>query len=238
VIKFNLKKIAKIILLLLVVAGILWATHRFGLYKYLTPQRIRDFVLSFGYWAPIIFIVIYFLRTFVLFSASVLSIASGLAFGPFWGTVYTVIGATISSCTAFLIVRWFGRGFMEATCKSCGTAIEGLDKKIGDKGFWIILFLRLIPIFPYEGINFAAGLSKISFWQYFWGTFLGIIPGSFAYNYLGGSLINIKDPKILLGIAMVLFVIFAPTIYKIIKTARAGNTKNITAKTQRHDEKK
>jgi uncharacterized membrane protein YdjX (TVP38/TMEM64 family) len=218
----NLKKITKVALLLLLVLGLLWATRHFGLYQYLTPQRIRDFVLGFGFWAPIIYIVIYFLRTFILFSASVLSVAGGLAFGPLWGTVYTVIGATISSCTAFLIVRWFGRGFMESTCKNCGTAIEGLDEKIGDRGFWIILFLRLVPIFPYEGINFAAGLSKISFWQYFWGTFLGIIPGSFAYNYLGGSLINIKDPRILLAIALVLLVIFTPTIYKIIKTAKTG----------------
>lgn len=216
----NWKKIFKITALILIVGGILWATRHFGVYQYLTPQRIRDYILSFGIIAPIVYILIYFLRTFVLFSASVLSITGGLAFGPFWGTIYTVIGATISSCTAFMIVRWFGRGFMDATCKSCGPAIEGLDEKIGNKGFWIILFLRLIPIFPYEGINFAAGLSKIPFWQYALGTFLGIIPGSFAYNYLGGSLINVRDPKILIGIALVLVAIFTPTIYKIIKIAR------------------
>jgi uncharacterized membrane protein YdjX (TVP38/TMEM64 family) len=217
---FDLKKISKIIVLMVIVGGIIWATRHFGLYQYLTPQKIRDFVLSFGIWAPIAYITIYFLRTFILFSASVLSITGGLAFGPFWGTVYTVIGATISSCTAFLIVRWFGRGFMDSVCKSCGNAIEGLDDKIGDNGFWVVLFLRLVPIFPYEGINFAAGLSKIPFWQYALATFIGIIPGSFAFNYFGGSLINVKDPKIILAIVFVLLVTFTPTIYKIIKPTK------------------
>jgi len=219
-INFDAKKTLKIVALMIVVVGIILATRYFGVYQYLTPQRIRDFILSFGIWAPIVYIFIYFIRTFFLFSASVLSITGGLAFGPLWGTVYTVIGATISSCTAFLIVRWFGRGFMDATCKSCGQAIEGLDEKIGDRGFWVILFLRLVPIFPYEGINFAAGLSKIPFWQYALATFLGIIPGSFAFNYLGGSLLNIRDPRILLAIGLVLLVIFTPTIYKVIKTAK------------------
>jgi uncharacterized membrane protein YdjX (TVP38/TMEM64 family) len=214
---FNLKKILKFTLFAMVVALIFWSTRHFGLYEYLTPQRIRDFVLSFGIWAPIVYIFIYVLRTFFLFSASVLSISGGLAFGPFWGTVYTVIGATLSSSVAFFMVKWLGRSFMDSVCKSCGKAVEGLDNKIGNRGFLVILFLRLVPIFPYEGINFAAGLSKIRFWPYFWGTLLGIIPGSFAYNYLGGSLMNIKDPKILLAIFMVLIVIFIPTIYKLIK---------------------
>ncbi|NQU17054.1 MAG: TVP38/TMEM64 family protein [Candidatus Saganbacteria bacterium] len=211
------KKIIKILSLTIAVIAILWATHYFGVYQYLTPQRIRDFVLSFGILAPIIYIIIYVLRSFFLFSASVLSITGGLAFGPLWGTVYTVIGATLSSSLTFWLVRWFGRDFMNATCKSCGTAIEGLDEKIGNKGFWFILFLRLVPIFPYEGINFAAGLSKINFRNYFWGTFLGIIPGSFAFNYLGGSLLNIRDPKIILAITLVLLTMFIPTIYKMIK---------------------
>jgi uncharacterized membrane protein YdjX (TVP38/TMEM64 family) len=216
----NGKRIWKISIFVIIVAAIVWGTRYFGLYQYLTPQRIRDFVVSFGIWAPITYIVIYFLRTFVLFSASVLSVAGGLAFGPFWGTVYTVIGATLSSMTAFLLVRWLGRGFMDSVCKSCGPAVEGLDEKIGNRGFWIILFLRLIPLFPYEGINLAAGLSKIPLWQYSLATFLGIIPGSFAYNYLGGSLMDIKDTKILLAIALVLLVIFIPTLYKLIKAMK------------------
>jgi uncharacterized membrane protein YdjX (TVP38/TMEM64 family) len=215
-----IKKALKISILVIIVAAILIATRYFGVYEYLTPQMLRDFVLSFGILAPIAFITIYVIRTFFLFSASVLSVTGGLAFGPLWGTIYTVIGAALSSSLAFILVKWFGRGFVNNVCKSCGTAVEGLDEKIGDKGFWLILFLRLVPIFPYEGINFAAGLSKIKFWPYFWGTLLGIIPGSFAYNYLGGSLMNVKDPKILLAIFMVLVVIFIPTIYKVVKSAK------------------
>lgn len=230
---FRAKETAKIIALIIIVGGIIWLIQHFGIYQQLTPPKIRAFVLSFGLWAPIVYILIYFLRTFVLFSASVLSITGGLAFGPFWGTVYTVIGATISSCAAFLIVRWFGRGFMESICKSCGKAIDGLDEKIGKNGFWIIIFLRVVPIFPYEGINFATGLSKIPLWQYALGTFLGIIPGSFAYNYLGGSLLNIHDPKIILAIIMVLLVIFLPSIYKIIKTG-----KNVTRMATKNNEKR
>ena len=198
--------------------AILFIVIRFsGVYTVLTPQNIRDYILGFGILAPAIFILLYFIRTFFLFPASVLSVASGLAFGPFWGTVYTISGATISASTAFILSKLYGRDIMDKICKSCGSAVDGMDKQIGDKGFLLVFFLRIVPIFPYDGINFAAGFSKIKFWPYFFATFIGMIPGSFAYNYLGGSLLNIRDPKILLAIALILISISTPTIYKAVK---------------------
>jgi uncharacterized membrane protein YdjX (TVP38/TMEM64 family) len=134
----DLNRVIKVVILALTIAFAFWLGQRFGLHENLSPQNIRDFIVGFGLWAPIIYVFIYILRVFVLFPASILSIAGGLAFGPFWGTFYTVIGATLSSSVAFLLARWLGRGFIDMICKNCGPAINALDEKIGDKGFWAL----------------------------------------------------------------------------------------------------
>ena len=210
-------RIIKALILAAAVIGAIWATRYLSLYQYVTPQGIREFVISFGFWSPVVFIGAYVVRTFFLFSSTLLALTAGISFGPLWGTLYTVIGATISACLAFLLARFLGEDFLEWLLHRYSPSIEDLDEKISEKGFWIILFLRVVPLVPYDIVNFGAGFSKVRFWPYFWGTLIGLIPSSIALNFLGRSLLNFRDPKTQLTLALVLIVLLTPTIYRKIK---------------------
>jgi len=167
----------------------------------LSPERVRAFVLSFGVWAPLVYFLVYG-QPIVPLPASVMSITGGLAFGPLWGTTAALCGATARACSQFAVARMFGR---EAVAKLLKGKIAALNEKIGTHGFKAVLFIRLIPNVPFDMQNYGLGFSKVRFASYALATFLGIIPGSFAYGYLGYSL---TDPKQLwkLGLAVLLIV--------------------------------
>jgi uncharacterized membrane protein YdjX (TVP38/TMEM64 family) len=216
-------RIIKALILAAAVIWAAWATRYFSLYQYITPQGIREFVLSFGFWSPAVFIGAYIVRTFFLFSSTLLALTAGISFGPFWGTIYTVIGATISACLAFFLARFLGEDFLEWLLHRYTPAIEDLDEKISREGFWIILFLRVVPLVPYDIVNFGAGFSKIRFWPYFWSTLLGLIPSSIVFNFLGRSLLDLRDPRTQLTLALILIVLLTPSIYRIIKNRSSKN---------------
>lgn len=169
--------------------------------RQVTPERIRAFVLSFGIWAPAIYLLVYG-QPVVPLPASVLTITGGLAFGPAWGTLAALVGATIRACTEFLVARLLGR---EAVAKLLKGRVAALDQRIGEHGFQTVLLIRLIPSLPFDMLNYGLGFSRVRFAPYLVASFLGMIPGSFAYVYLGYSL---TDPKQLwkLGLA-ILFIV-------------------------------
>jgi len=216
-------RIIKASILAAAVMGAIWATRYFSLYQYVTPDRIREFVLSFGFWSPTVFIGTYIIRTFFLFSSTLLALTAGISFGPLWGTIYTVIGATSSACLAFFLARFLGEDFLEWLLHRYTPAIEKLDEKISREGFWIILLLRIVPLVPYDIVNFGAGFSKMRFWPYFWSTLIGLIPSSIVFNFLGRSLLDLRDPKNQLVLALVLIVLLTPPIYRIFKNRSKQN---------------
>lgn len=169
--------------------------------RHVTPERVRAFVLSFGIWAPAIYLLVYG-QPVVPLPASVLTITGGLAFGPAWGTLAALVGATIRACTEFLVARLLGR---EAVAKLLKGKAASLDQRIGEHGFQTVLLIRLIPSLPFDVLNYGLGFSRVRFAPYAAASFLGMIPGSFAYVYLGYSL---TDPKQLwkLGLAILLIV--------------------------------
>lgn len=150
-----------------------------------SPQLLKDWFVSFGIFAPVIFILAYTARPFILFPASVLSITSGLLFGAVAGTIYTVIGATFGAVLSFLLAKTLGKGFAgnKRTDK-----MDKVQKKIEQNGFLSVLFLRLVPLFNFDLISYLSGLTRIKLYSFFLATFVGIIPGTFAYNILGSSL--------------------------------------------------
>ena len=171
-------------------------------YRSFTPQHVRDKILAFGIWAPIVYIVFYTLRPFILFPAGLLSITGGLAFGPLLGTVYTVLGGTGCAVAEFFFARYFGRG---AVAKLMKGNLAKIDEGIEKHGFMTVLWIRLIPNLPYDVQNYSLGLTKVRFRDYFPATFLGIIPGAFGFVYLGYSLTDLRQAwKILLAILFIL----------------------------------
>jgi len=179
--------------------------------SYINATKLQEFIQSFGFWAPLVYIVIYAIAPILMFPGSILSLAGGLAFGPLWGTAYTALGATIGACGAFWVARIMGRGFVEKLAKGKS---KTFDDSAAEHGLQIILLLRLVPLFPFNALNYAAGLSKIKFKDYFIGTLIGIIPGTFAYVYLGSSLTNVLSWQFLSAVAFFVVITVVITIVK------------------------
>jgi uncharacterized membrane protein YdjX (TVP38/TMEM64 family) len=213
----ELYSLCKAFCLLVFLISIFFFLHFSGLHeKYLTPEHFRNYIAMAGIWAPLLFISLYALP---IFSDSVFAMLGGILFGPLFGTVYSVIGALFSTSLAFFISRYLGRDFV-ARRLSGGWKL--FDEDMERFGFRVILFLRLVPIFPYEGINYGAGLTKIKYYDYLIATLLGIIPAAFAYNFFGDFLVKIVDPFYILPIYVILFVIIGPLIIRHYrKRARA-----------------
>lgn len=167
-------------------------------------EDIRDWILSFGVLAPIVYIVIYTIRPLIFFPASVLSIAGGLAFGSLFGTIYTVLGATSGAVLSFLVARKLGKSIANKDWQGKGRKIQ---EQLEKNGFFYVLFFRFVPIFNFDLISYSAGLSKVKFSSFLFGTLIGIIPGTFAYNFLGSSLVS-GDPLII-GAAVIVFILLS-----------------------------
>lgn len=205
----NKQTIIKVTALVAVVIFLFWFNHNF---LQLSPTNIREWILSFGLWAPLIFIVLYIFRPLILFPASVLSIAGGLAFGALWGTLYTVIGATIGAVLSFMVARKLGKNIVKKEWKGNFYKIQ---TQLERNGFFYVVMLRFIPVFNFDMISYAAGISKIKLRAFFMGTLLGIIPGTFAYNFLGSSFADEGGiHSILLAIAVFIIILVIPLLIR------------------------
>lgn len=198
----------KSLLFIVVVIGLLWFNHKV---LHLSPEGIRTWILTFGGAAPVLFIFIYAVRPLILFPASVLSLTGGLAFGPVWGTVYTIVGATIGAVLSFWLARFLGNKLVSTRSKEKWGKLE---KQLQQKGFIYILLLRLIPIFPFDLISYGAGVAKVNFTAFLFGTLLGIIPGTFAYNFLGSSFLHEKMSYIVIAVVVFVLVTLIPLVLK------------------------
>jgi len=187
----------------------------------LTPAAIRDYIQSFGQFAVTIYIAAYTLNTIsIVPPIAILSLTAGLAFGKVWGAVYLMTGAMLGTTATFFISRIFGRGLVERFLKG---KFKALDDGLAKKGFLTVLFFRIVPILPYEVLNYVCGLSKMKFKDYFLATFLGLIPGVIISAFFGGTIGNIKSLKDLFSIELVIalgllgLLIIIPVIYQYIK---------------------
>ncbi|SFL79180.1 Uncharacterized membrane protein YdjX, TVP38/TMEM64 family, SNARE-associated domain [Pelosinus propionicus DSM 13327] len=204
-------------LLVLVFLGLLFA-HVVGVSR-LTPESIRNLIVSFGWWGPIIYIFMYSIRPLLLFPAIILTLAGGLAFGPWWGTFYVVVGGVMGASLCFLLARLLGREKMQKYLSKF-SHLQMFEDKMAASGFRTMLFMRIVPIFPYDPVSYLAGLSKICFRDYVLATTLGMIPGAFAYNVLGYSLLDIFSTTFLFGIVLVAFVFLTPLAYHLFNKNR------------------
>jgi len=209
------KSALKVGSLLVMLLAVLLLVHFIGVSR-LTPESIRNLIISFGWWGPAVFIIMCTIRPLLLFPAIILTLAGGLAFGPWWGTLYVVIGGLLGACLCFAIARLLGR---EKTKKYLGdfSQIQAFDDQMVEHGFRTMLVMRIVPIFPYDPVSYLAGLSNMRFRDYAAATAIGMVPGAFAYNVLGYSLTDMLSPTFLLAVALVVLVMFTPLVYHFVK---------------------
>jgi len=203
--------ILKFLTLISLIAIGLGLIHFTEVGHYLRPGKIREMILSFGLWAPALYLLLFSIGPVFLWPEAVLAMAVGLAFGPLWGTLLTILGATMGGTLAFLVARYLGRDFVKRFFRG---RLKTLDEKSAEHGFKIIFFLRLIPLVPFNALDYAAGLSKIRLGDYVLGTFLGIMPGAFAYVNLGSHLENIYSWEFVLAVMLLASLVFIQAFYQ------------------------
>jgi len=169
----------RILLLLVVVAGIVLAiSYR----EQLSAEALQQWVADAGAAGPLLFMLLYALGTVLFLPGSVLTLAGGAIFGPVWGTLYNLTGATLGATLAFVIARYLAADWVER--KSAGR-IKQLKKGVEDEGWHFVAFVRLVPLFPFNALNYALGLTRIRLSHYVIASYLCMLPGAIAYTYLG-----------------------------------------------------
>ena len=137
------------------------------------PSLLQEWLNDVGLLkAALVYIVIYAVRPLILFPATLLTIASGLIFGPWLGTLFTVIGENASANFGFTLVRWFGR---DAVASHSTALMSRWDEKLQQNGLVAVMTMRLIML-PFDAVNFSCGLTAIRHRDYAIGTFIGILP--------------------------------------------------------------
>ncbi|NEQ22661.1 MAG: TVP38/TMEM64 family protein [Microcoleus sp. SIO2G3] len=137
-----------------------------------------------GIWAPIIYIGLYTVATILVLPSTALNLTGGAIFGPWLGTLWTSIAAVIAAVVAFAFTRTVGRDLVARRLAGCWQA---MDAEMRQGGLFYMFAIRLLPIIPYGLVNFAAGLTSITFRDYLLGTISGTIPGVLPFVMLGSS---------------------------------------------------
>jgi uncharacterized membrane protein YdjX (TVP38/TMEM64 family) len=214
----------------LVKAGILFAfivlaisLIRFTPIKnYLTAETLGHFLETAGYWAPVLFMLLYAIGVCLFLPGTLLTGLGAAIFGAYWGFFYVWIGAMLGSSAAFFIGRTLGREFAASLI---GDRLKKYDDAIERNGFATVLYLRLV-YFPFTPMNFGMGLTKVHFHDYFFGTGLGIIVGTFIFTFFIGNLKEVWVSgnwgelisfKVFFSIGLFIFSFFIPKIIKKLK---------------------
>lgn len=149
-------------------------------------------VEGLGALGAIAFMVLYIMATIAFLPGSILTLGAGVVFGVALGSIYVFIGATLGATAAFLIGRYLARGWVAVTIQG-NSKFKAIDEAVGREGLKIVLLTRLSPIFPFNLLNYAYGITGVSLKDYVIGS-VGMIPGTLMYVYLGslaGSLVTI-----------------------------------------------
>ena len=136
-----------------------------------------------GAWGPLAFVLVYALAVVAFVPGSLLTLAGGALFGLLWGTLYVFVAAVLGSSGAFLVSRYLARQAVERRLQKNGR-FEQLDRAIAEQGLKIVFLLRLSPAFPFSLLNYAIGLSRISFRDYLLAS-VGMLPATLLYVYYG-----------------------------------------------------
>lgn len=189
---------------------------------FFTPETLGRFLQAAGIWAPLVYMVIYTLGVCLFIPGTLLTTLGAAVFGAYWGFLYVWVGAMAGASAAFWIGRTLGRDFAASLI---GDRLKKYDDAIERNGFATVLYLRLV-YFPFTPMNFGMGLTKVRFWDYFFGTGLGIIVGTFIFVFFLGTLREVwisgdwsglLSAKVFFSLALFVFSLFIPKIINKFK---------------------
>jgi uncharacterized membrane protein YdjX (TVP38/TMEM64 family) len=177
-------------LLALFVAFIRWQFHDFS---WTSCTDVRRYFLDMGWTAPFLIYLGFVSASFALMPGSLLALLTGLIYGWGWGSVLALAGVSSGAFLAFFISRTLAREPLTRLLQHRSWYIR-LQSMLRDNGLGFVLLVRLVPLFPFTGLNFACGLLPIRLVDYVIGSLLGMLPSTFVYNYLGHTGCQLVEP--------------------------------------------
>ncbi len=209
----------RILLALAIAAAAIWLMlHRDSLDPALIERSIRDL----GPWAPFAHIAGFAIGTVLFVPGAIFGLAGGILFGPLWGTVFNLAGATLGATASFLVARYLA---MDWVRRKAGGRLEQLIAGVEAEGWRFVAFTRLVPLFPFNLLNYALGLTRIPLLQYVLASLICMIPGTLAYSWLGHAgreVLTGNEAAIrysLLALALLAAIAFLP---RLIRRLRGG----------------
>lgn len=172
-------KLLRGLLLIAILAGVAVAASRGGS---LNAAAVEHLIASAGATAPLLFVLGYAVATVFFVPGSILTLAAGALFGPVAGAFYSLTGATLGATLAFLVARFLAG---EWAARKAGGRLRDFVQGVEAEGWRFVAFVRLVPLFPFNLVNYALGLTRISLVQYVLASYFCMLPGALAYAYLG-----------------------------------------------------
>ncbi len=172
----------RLIIAIAAIAALALLAHFFHFGKLFAS--LLEQIRGLGALAPVLFIAIYIVGAVLFVPGAILTIGGGALFGLLWGSIYVSIGATIGATAAFLTGRYLARGWVRAQLEG-NPRFAAIDEAVGREGWKIVALTRLSPVFPFNLLNYAFGLTGVTLRDYFFATWAGILPGTVLYVYLG-----------------------------------------------------
>ena len=211
----RLRKAApRLLLLAAVIAGIVLAVLN---RESIDSAALEAWVTGFGPWAPVVFVCAYILATVLFLPGLLFTVAAGALFGPYFGTLYALVGAAVGATFSFIVARYVLADWIAGrTPARVQRVIEGVEAE----GWRFVAMTRLIPFIPFNALNYVLGLTRIRLAHYVAASIVFMAPGAAAYAYLGhaGRSLATGDgdivQNVLLGLAALGLIGFLPRLVK------------------------
>ncbi|HYX33008.1 MAG TPA: TVP38/TMEM64 family protein [Oligoflexus sp.] len=192
-----MKTLGRIILVLglvgLLVTFIRW---QFRDFSWTHCAQVQQYFLQMGWTAPLLIFIGFVSASFALMPSTLLALLTGLIYGWGWGTALALSGIASGACLAFFISRTLARQPLEQRLRHRSWYIR-LQSMLQGNELGFVVLVRLVPLFPFTGLNFACGLLPIRFVDFALGSLLGMLPGTFVYVYLGHTGCQLIEPMML-----------------------------------------
>jgi len=237
----NRRVVSRVVLFAAVTAAIVVAYLYRG---QINAAALEAWVTNAGALGPLLFIALYAAATVLFLPGSLLTLAGGALFGPVWGTLYNLAGATLGAMLAFLVARYLARDWVRQRASGfLKKLLDGVDAE----GWKFVAFVRLVPLFPFILLNYALGLTRIGLVAYVAASFVFMFPGALAFTYLGYAGREVVAggegliQKGLLALALLALVAFLPRLIKRLRStpaeASAGlSSADLKQRLERHDD--
>ena len=210
------------LIVLLVFAGAAAAYWAFD--GVITAEALEARIASFGVWAPVGFVLLYGIATVAMVPGSIFDLVGGALFGPYFGSALNLAGGSLGASLAFLVARYIARDWVEARA---GRRTRSIVNSVDADGWQFVAFVRIVPIFPYNVMNYLLGLTHIPFAQYLVATLVFMAPSTFVYTWIGvagreaiaGDANNLRYALLALGLLAVMLMV--PRFYKRMRRTRS-----------------